>query len=322
VIPTFNRATFLEAALQSLAIQSLESNKYEVLVIDDGSTDHTSKIAKRFARRLPLRYFLANHKGIAAAKNRGVQESKHPIVFFFDDDDVADRHLLREHLRSHKDYRQEGVAILGYTSWARSLRITEVMRFITGVGHYLFAYGGIEMGEPLDFTYFWGGRTSCKRCFLEKYGMFEERFQFGCEDIELAHRLSRHGLQVILNRCAVQYMNRALTFDEFCIRCERQGRSQFVFSRMHQSPSVQSWCGVKGARERWRKYKPALQRKVAEVHQLESYLNARPRLEERQTLGNELHKLYWWSFEAFKLKGIVEAMNALHQGEARHLSRA
>jgi glycosyltransferase involved in cell wall biosynthesis/GT2 family glycosyltransferase len=310
VIPTFNRANFLEAALQSLAGQSLERNNYEVLVIDDGSTDHTCEVAKSFFTKFRLRYFSANHSGIAAAKNRGLHESKHAIVFFFDDDDVADRHLLREHLQSHQEHPQETTAILGYTAWARSLRITEVMRFVTGIGHYLFAYGGVEMGEPLDFTYFWGGRTSCKRTFLEKHGSFYDAFQFGCEDIELAYRLSQHGLQVILNRCAVQYMNRAITFPEFCRRCEKQGRSQFEFSRLHPDPVIRRWCGVIAARERWQERKPALAKKVARVHQIESLLNPRLPVEERSALLKELHKLYWWSFDSFKLKGIVEKMNA------------
>jgi hypothetical protein len=310
VIPTFNRAHLLSATLESLAAQSLPPDKYEVLVIDDGSTDQTRQVVESFSNRLPLRYFSVSHKGIAAAKNRGIQQSKHPIVFFFDDDDVADRHLLREHLQSHQEHPRETTAILGYTAWARSLRITEVMRFITGVGRYLFSYDGLEMFDPLDFTYFWGGRTSCKRSLLETIGGFDERFEFGCEDIELAYRLWPKGFEVILNRCAVQYMNRPVTYDQFCRRCERQGQSQFELSQLHPYPVIRRWCGVNGARETWRKRKPMLGRKVARVHQIESLLGPRLQAEERSKLILQLHQLYWWTFDTFKLKGIVEKMNA------------
>jgi cellulose synthase/poly-beta-1,6-N-acetylglucosamine synthase-like glycosyltransferase len=246
--------------------------------------------------------------------------SRHPIVFFFDDDDIADRHLLREHLQSHQEHSDETIAILGYTAWARSLRVTEVMHFITGIGGYLFKYKDLEMGQPLDFTYFWGGRTSCKRSLLERHGFFDEQFHFGSEDIELSYRLSREGLRVILNRCAVQYMNRATTYDEFCRRCERQGRSQFQFSQLYSDQAVQTWCGVTGAQERWQEQEPLLAEKVAMVHETESLLKARMGVEERAALINELHKLYWWTFEAFKLKGITEKMNSASQEEEHALA--
>jgi GT2 family glycosyltransferase/glycosyltransferase involved in cell wall biosynthesis len=319
VIPTFNRADLLEATLETLASQSLDREKYEVLVIDDGSSNHTAEVAKRYSRRYRLKYFYHPHKGIAAAKNRGAQGSSYPIVFFFDDDDLADRQLLLEHLQAHREHPAETTAILGYTTWARSLRITEVMRFVTGIGHYLFSYDGLEMGQPLDFTYFWGGRTSCKRSLLQRHGLFDERFEFGSEDIELAYRLSRKGFNVILNRCAVQYMNRPVTFDEFCMRCERQGRSQLQFSMLHDDPVVQNWCGVRGAKERWHKHKPLLRRKVSEVHQIESGIDRRPPAQ-RQTLLDELHKLYWWTFEVFKLKGIIEETNTLPRRQPAQLS--
>jgi GT2 family glycosyltransferase/glycosyltransferase involved in cell wall biosynthesis len=322
IIPTLNRASLLESSLQSLAQQSLEPDKYEVVVIDDGSTDHTDEVAKSFSSRFTLKYVRTLHGGIAAAKNVGVHVSRHPIVFFFDDDDIADRHLLREHLRSHQEYSDETIAILGYTIWARSLRVTELMHFITGVGHYLFSYKDLEMGQPLDFTYFWGGRTSCKRSFLERHGFFDEQFHFGSEDIELSYRLSHHGLGVILNRCAVQYMNRGVTYDEFCRRCERQGRSQFQFSQLYSDQTVQTWCGVTGAQERWQEHEPLLAEKVAMVHETESLLKARMGVEERAALINELHKLYWWTFDTFKLKGIVEKMNSAPQEEEHALTSA
>ena len=178
------------------------------------------------------------------------------------------------------------------------------------------------MGQPLDFTYFWGGRTSCKRSFLERHGFFHEQFHFGSEDIELSYRLSHQGLGVILNRCAVQYMNRGVTYDEFCRRCERQGRSQFQFSQLHSDQTVQTWCGVTGAQERWQEHEPLLAEKVAMVHETESLLKARMGVEERAALINELHKLYWWTFDTFKLKGIVEKMNSAPQEEEHALTHA
>ena len=78
----------------------------------------------------------------------------------------------------------------------------------------------------LEYTAFWGGRSSCKRSLLVRHGLFHPDFRFGCEDIELGWRLARYGLRVIYTPCARSVMIRALTFDQFCARSYRQGRSQ------------------------------------------------------------------------------------------------
>src|SRR5205085_11017556 len=88
--------------------------------------------------------------------------------------------------------------------------------FLTMIGQFQFSYPILRDRQTLDCTGFWGGRTSCKREFLVTHGVFNQDFTFGYEDDELGYRLSRHGLRVIFNRQAVQYMNRGYTFDEFC----------------------------------------------------------------------------------------------------------
>jgi hypothetical protein len=186
--------------------------------------------------------------------------------------------------------------------------VTEVMHFATDVGHYLFSYDGLTAGQELDFTYFWGGRTSCKRSFALRHGLFRPEFTFGSEDIELAYRLSKHGLRVVYRPRAVQYMNRPLSYEEFCQRCERQGISQWMFSRMHTEPAVQAWCGVADAEARWEGMEPALERKKHRVAELERQVDELAREDRQDGLHRELWQLYWWTFDASKLKGIVEGM--------------
>src|SRR6185503_16443738 len=100
---------------------------------------------------------------------------------------------------------------------------------------------GLAAGQELDYTYFWGGRTSCKRAFLLEHGLFRPEFTFGSEDIELAYRLSEHGLRVIYWPRAAQRMIRPVTYEDFCRRCERQGISQWMFSRMHVGSEIQEY---------------------------------------------------------------------------------
>ncbi len=199
IIPTFNRARLLASSLESLTSQSVTPGQFEVVVVDDGSTDETSDVCRRFSSRLALKYIRTAHTGIAAAKNAGIATATGAILLFFDDDDIANQDLVREHLKTHHEHPEENVAVLGFTTWAPSLQVTEVMNFVTNIGHYLFGYHNLTDGQPLDFTYFWGGRSSCKRLFLLKHGVFNEQFEFGSEDIELGYRLSKHALKVVFN---------------------------------------------------------------------------------------------------------------------------
>ncbi|HTE91323.1 MAG TPA: glycosyltransferase [Terriglobales bacterium] len=241
IIPTFNRATMLSATLESFAAQSIPKNRYEVIVVDDGSKDATSEVCRDFASRIQLKYLHIDNSGTSAAKNTGILASRGKLLLFFDDDDIADRHLLEEHLKAHKQYRAGNVAVLGYTTWAPTLSVTPLMRYVTDIGGFLFAYGDLKNGQMLDFTYFWAGRCSCKRSFLAKHGVFNRQLVV-FEDVELGYRLSRFGLRVVFHRAAISYMTRALTLDEFCKRSERQGGALFLFSRLHDDPVVQQYC--------------------------------------------------------------------------------
>ena len=315
IIPTHNRAELLGFSLQSLVKQSLPKSGYEVIVVDDGSSDGTADVCQRLANDLPLRYYRLRHSGISSAKNLGIFTAAGSILFFFDDDDVAHEDLLLLHWESHQEHPEENTAILGYTTWEPSLPVTEVMHYVTEVGQFLFAYRNLRTGQELDFTYFWGGRTSCKRSFLVKNGIFRQEFHFGSEDIELGFRLARFGLKIIYNSGAVQYMNRALTYEDYCNRCEKQGKSQMQFSRLHSDSIVHEWCQTTDALARWGQISRDLPSKVAWVHAIEAMLKECVDPTERQVLLGKLHQLYKWTFDAFKLKGIAEAM-AGHQRPA------
>lgn len=84
IIPTYNRAGYLPQTLDSLRAQTLRN--HEVLVIDDGSTDHTADVIR--ARAEPIRYFQQKNAGPAAARNHGLKEARGEFVGFLDSDDL------------------------------------------------------------------------------------------------------------------------------------------------------------------------------------------------------------------------------------------
>ena len=87
IIPTYNRAFFLDRALNSVLRQSLPCN--EILVIDDGSEDETRVCVDRFSAScpMPVRYIYQNNRGPSAARNRGIEEADFSCLAFLDSDD-------------------------------------------------------------------------------------------------------------------------------------------------------------------------------------------------------------------------------------------
>ena len=314
VIPTHNREGLLRLSLESLVLQTLDPQHFEVVVVDDGSSDGTAALCRELSARLPLRYFRLQHAGISAAKNLGVFAAQGSIILFFDDDDVAHPELCAEHLKFHQRHPELNVAALGLTEWAPGLTVTPVMRYVMDVGQLLFAYRSLTHGQTLDFSYFWGGRSSCKRLLLVKHGVFNQWFGRIIEDIELGYRLSRIGLTVIFNRHARQFMNRPLTYEDFCRRCEAQGAAYWKFSRLHADAAAQRYCRVEGARDKWDEMARRLPAKVRRVAELQRLAHRQSRL--RKPLEKELFGLYAWTFEAFRAKGVVSAIDAEIAGTA------
>ncbi len=98
IIPTRNRRRLLEAALESAALQDYPLDRFEIIVVNDASTDGTREFIDAYAREhggLDLKAVnLESHSGAAHARNAGVRNSCGDIIAFLDDDCVADRNWL------------------------------------------------------------------------------------------------------------------------------------------------------------------------------------------------------------------------------------
>jgi hypothetical protein len=135
------------------------------------------------------------------------------------------------------------------------------------------------------------------------------------EDVELGYRLGKHGLQIVFNRQAIQYMNRPLTFEQFCQRSSKYGPAQIAFSNLHPEPSVATYfketgCDPEGAIAKWRTEKPLFEAKIRRVQEIEQQLAGSVSGAEREALRQELWPLYGSVFYVCKIKGLVEALEA------------
>jgi GT2 family glycosyltransferase len=272
-----------------------------------------------WTKRLPMRVFHQRASGLAAAKNLGIFAARAPIVVFLDDDDVGAPDLLSAHLALHLEQPDLGVAVLGHTDLSPEIASLPLMQHVTQVGCQLFSYGSIKPRQVLGHTEFWGGRSSCKRGLLVRHGVFHPDFKFGCEDIELGWRLRRHGLRVIYEPRARATMIRAITFDQFCGRSYRQGRSQYRFATLHESAAVRTYCEIDPAmqawRTRWRDYASLLRW----TRELETMTVARQmaKLPVHALLQQRLDAAYREAFFLSRAKGVADARTAEVKAPAR-----
>lgn len=117
-ICTYNRDAYIVACLQHLALQQLDSRNFEVLVVNNNSTDNTEALVLAFLeqhKQLPFRYMFEEQKGVSFARQRAVNEARGEVVVFLDDDAEADSKLLKSYFdffQGHADAAAAGGTII------------------------------------------------------------------------------------------------------------------------------------------------------------------------------------------------------------------
>jgi glycosyltransferase involved in cell wall biosynthesis len=237
VIPTYNRKPILEKCLRALEHQKLRDDNvvsgYEVVLVDDGSTDGTLEWLESHSSEFPhVRSLSQDHKGPASARNLGVEQATGDTIIFIDSDLVVTEHFLQ----SHADALVQGQQQLG--------------------SDRLFTYGWVintcNFDEPTtepykltDFSaaYFATGNVAIARKWLEQVGLFDTRFQlYGWEDLELGVRLKQLGLKLIKCPAAVGYhWHPPFALDQIPRMIDREiqrGRMGVLFYQKHPSWDV------------------------------------------------------------------------------------
>ncbi|MFO1270970.1 MAG: glycosyltransferase family 2 protein [Rubrivivax sp.] len=194
IVPTFNRAEILERCLQHLAAQTLPADRFEVIVVDDGSADHTEAVVRDAARRRPVVYERQPNSGPAAARNRGLARARAPWVLFLNDDALLVPRALEIHLAEHAR-RGPKAAVLG--SFFMHPEFTPTDRpvgYCMDRSDLVFDYYKMEAGQRYLHQHFYTCNLSVAREFVQAHGGFDEGFvRMGAEDIELGVRLQLDG---------------------------------------------------------------------------------------------------------------------------------
>lgn len=181
IIPTFNGGPRIAACLDALLPQLTRCNA-EILIVNDGSTDNSANVVRRYAG---VRVINQANAGPAAARNRGASEAWGPILVFTDDDCVPTPKWLETMLMPFEDPQVVGVKG-AYRTHQKSL----TARFVQL--EYEDRYRRMARFDSIDFVDTYSAAFRRDR-FLEMAG-YDTTFPVACaEDIELSYRMSARG---------------------------------------------------------------------------------------------------------------------------------
>ncbi|MBD2562767.1 MULTISPECIES: glycosyltransferase family 2 protein [Nostoc] len=200
VIPTYNRQPILEKCLRALEVQKLSQpssvTDYEIVLVDDGSTDGTLEWLAVHKEEFPhVRWFQQDHAGPSAARNLGVEQALGDTIIFIDSDLV----VLDNFLQAHAEALVQGKEKLGSDRFFTYGAVINTCNFHNPT---------VEPYKVTDFSaaFFATGNVAIPKHWLEKAGLFDTRFQlYGWEDLELGVRLKQLGLKLIKCPEAVGY---------------------------------------------------------------------------------------------------------------------
>ena len=235
VIPTYNRRPILEKCLLALEQQQACPliDRYEVVVVDDGSTDGTPDWLRQNASRFPhVRLIEQSHGGPAEGRNRGVDHAQGDVIVFIDSDLVVTDSFLSCHAGSL------------VSSWAeRGDRLCFTYGAVVNTANFEQPTAERHKLRDLSWAYFATGNVAIDKEVLQRAGLFDTGFRlYGWEDLELGERLRRMGVKLIKCPAAVGYhWHPALTLDQIPRLIQVEGeraRMGLVFFRKHPTRRV------------------------------------------------------------------------------------
>jgi glycosyltransferase involved in cell wall biosynthesis len=210
VIGTLNRSDMLEQSLHSLLQQTTAPGTFEIVVVDNGSTDRTIALVTDLMARAPqIRLVHEARRGLSNARNRGIAEARAPLVGFFDDDGIAEPDWAETLLAVF--HREPSVGAAGgriHVRWPAE-RPHWMARSLEGY------YGHFDCGAERRYIsmpdYPFGPNMVIRRELLQKIGGFRSELGptgknlMACGETDLFHRLHQLPLTVVYEPAAVVY---------------------------------------------------------------------------------------------------------------------
>ena len=189
VIPTYNRKLILEKCLKALERQTLTNivGNYEIVVVDDGSTDGTPSWIRKNSEILPhVVLYEQEHGGPALGRNLGVMKSKYEIIIFIDSDLIVLEDFLISHVNKLSIY------------WKKNNKKCFTYGSVINTSNFKNPENEKYKLTDVSFAYFATGNVAISRELLLNVGLFDTSFSlYGWEDLELGERLRNIGTRLV-----------------------------------------------------------------------------------------------------------------------------
>lgn len=234
IIPTYNKNSRLKIVLEAFNMQKSTEGGFEVILIDDGSTDDTKLMIDHNNFDYNFKYLYQNNQGRSAARNKGIDEARGEILIFCDDDTVPSTDFINGHIKNHnksepcvihgaiydlpnlkffKDpvngifYDSYGTNNENFKSLLKNILPSDPQSLSTFLDKNK-RFSGFEKlikrlfdedKKTLQWISCTGGNFSVEKNQIKKSGTFNEQFgkRWGCEDLELGYRLYKTGTKFV-----------------------------------------------------------------------------------------------------------------------------
>jgi glycosyltransferase involved in cell wall biosynthesis len=240
VVATYQRAEIMRETLRHLGNQELDASRYEVIVVDDGSLDHTGSVVEEWMQRAPfrLRYIQHSNHGPGYTQNRGLEAAEAPLVLLMADDIWMSPCALSAHLAFHRSHPEPAVAVVGRLEEAPPQNASVFLR------HWVHwpQYREFTDLSELPYYRFMACNISAKRDFVLRYGPYREQMgragPAAHEDPLLGYQLSQAGLRILYCPEALGFHHHPTTFEAACERRYMQGLNFGEFCRHAPVPEI------------------------------------------------------------------------------------
>ena len=178
IIPTYNRYELLKRAVESVLAQTYPP--YEIIVIDDGSTDQTQEIQQDFPN---IKYLYQENRGVSSARNLGIINAECEWIAFLDSDDVWHEDKLQEQVKFHEENPE---ILMSYTDelWIRDGVSVKIPKKFS-------KHGGNIFEKCLSHCIIAPSSTIIHKELLKRVGSFDEDLEV-CEDYDLWLRVAQN----------------------------------------------------------------------------------------------------------------------------------
>ncbi len=235
-IVSFNRKEILLEGIESFCRQHLPHGTFEIVVVNDGSTDGTREVLDSLTFPVPVTVIHQKNGGIATARNTGLESAMGRYVLFVNDDTIALPDCVEQHLRTHSSFPVGTLScVLGHFEQPIEELSNAMVRHLE-LTNDVFCYVDMTPNQFHSGQYFYTCNVSVETAAVRRVGAFDEAFKhYGCEDTDLALRLEGIGYRVYYQPLARAVHRHIMDFEYLSKRQFTVARAYVRFFRKHPS---------------------------------------------------------------------------------------